>query len=158
MVDFFIDRMVRMTIAEQCKMLDHPFTDEEILARDFATWKAITRNMLLKFPALFIYDTIEECLKEIADEQYFEEKNDVKSMNFMKKKMKVQKEYLDLDIVEVAKRFGLNVKHNKVLCPFHADGDASMVFYPDNHFHCFGCGEHGDVVKFYKRLKETCKT
>jgi putative DNA primase/helicase len=31
------------------------------------------------------------------------------------------------------------------LCPFHAEGSPSFTVFPD-HFHCYGCGEHGDVI------------
>jgi DNA polymerase len=31
---------------------------------------------------------------------------------------------------------------NKVSCPFHDDVEPSCAIYPD-HFHCYGCGEHG---------------
>lgn len=30
-------------------------------------------------------------------------------------------------------------------CPFHADRTPSLKLYGD-HFHCFGCGAHGDVI------------
>lgn len=30
------------------------------------------------------------------------------------------------------------------LCPFHAENSPSFAVY-DDHFHCFGCGQHGDV-------------
>lgn len=49
------------------------------------------------------------------------------------------------------------------LCPFHADRRRpSFVIYPDNTFHCFGCGAHGDSVDFFQKLtgcsfKETVK-
>jgi hypothetical protein len=33
----------------------------------------------------------------------------------------------------------------KICCPFHADSTPSLHVYPD-HFHCFGCGAHGDHV------------
>jgi DNA primase len=29
-------------------------------------------------------------------------------------------------------------------CPFHAERTPSFYVYPD-HYHCFGCGAHGDV-------------
>ncbi len=32
-------------------------------------------------------------------------------------------------------------------CPFHRDSDPSLTIY-DNGFHCFGCGEHGDIIDF----------
>lgn len=37
-------------------------------------------------------------------------------------------------------------------CPFHADNSPSFVVYPDQRFHCFGCGADGDVVDFVMRL------
>lgn len=32
-------------------------------------------------------------------------------------------------------------------CPFHADSSASFAVY-DDHFHCYGCNKHGDVIDF----------
>lgn len=38
------------------------------------------------------------------------------------------------------------------VCPFHDDSKPSMYVYPD-HFHCFSCGAHGDVITYeMKRL------
>src|SRR5207249_3089965 len=32
-------------------------------------------------------------------------------------------------------------------CPFHAgDNTPSLTVYPDGHYHCFGCGAHGDII------------
>jgi hypothetical protein len=33
----------------------------------------------------------------------------------------------------------------KIHCPFHDDGTPSLHVY-DDHFHCYGCGAHGDAV------------
>ncbi len=34
-------------------------------------------------------------------------------------------------------------------CPFHTEKTPSCQLYlEDNHFHCFGCGAHGNVIKF----------
>jgi CHC2 zinc finger/Toprim domain len=33
----------------------------------------------------------------------------------------------------------------KICCPFHEDSTPSLHVYAD-HFHCFGCGAHGDAV------------
>ncbi|APH58123.1 DNA primase [Granulibacter bethesdensis] len=35
----------------------------------------------------------------------------------------------------------------KGCCPFHGEKTPSFYVY-DDHFHCFGCGVHGDVVSF----------
>jgi DNA primase len=35
----------------------------------------------------------------------------------------------------------------KACCPFHGEKTPSFYVY-DDHFHCFGCGEHGDAITF----------
>lgn len=38
----------------------------------------------------------------------------------------------------------------KGLCPFHEEKSPSfMVRRGDSHYHCFGCGAHGDAIAFY---------
>src|SRR5262249_61021885 len=39
---------------------------------------------------------------------------------------------------------------HKAQSPFHADDPPSLQFYHD-HFHCFGCGEHGDRIDWLSR-------
>jgi DNA primase len=35
------------------------------------------------------------------------------------------------------------------LCPFHSEKkQGSFTVYPDDHFHCFGCGVTGDIINF----------
>ena len=46
--------------------------------------------------------------------------------------------------IEAAKRYG-TVKHSFMRCPVLADRTPSLKLYGD-HIHCFGCGEHGDVI------------
>ena len=51
-----------------------------------------------------------------------------------------------------AERFGLEVNNaGMVRCPFHDDHTPSMKLY-DDHFYCFGCGRHGDVVDLTAEL------
>ena len=38
-------------------------------------------------------------------------------------------------------------------CPLHGEKNPSLFIYEDNHFHCFGCQEHGDVIDFVQKLK-----
>ena len=35
----------------------------------------------------------------------------------------------------------------KTCCPFHGEKTASFYVY-DDHYHCFGCGAHGDAITF----------
>lgn len=39
------------------------------------------------------------------------------------------------------------------LCPFHEERTPSFFIFPDNHYHCYGCGAHGDSISFVMRLK-----
>ncbi len=39
----------------------------------------------------------------------------------------------------------------KCACPFHNEKSPSMVLY-DDHYHCFGCGAHGDIVTFTMQM------
>ena len=37
------------------------------------------------------------------------------------------------------------------LCPFHNDRHPSL-YISDDHYHCFACGEHGDVIDLTAKL------
>ena len=51
-----------------------------------------------------------------------------------------------------AERYGLEVTFSDMVrCPFHEDHTPSMKLYED-HFFCFGCGKHGDVVTLVSEL------
>lgn len=46
---------------------------------------------------------------------------------------------------EAAEHYGLTVnRYGMALCPFHDDHNPSMKL--DDRFHCFCCGEDGDVI------------
>ena len=40
----------------------------------------------------------------------------------------------------------------KTSCPFHEDPTPSLQIYPD-HWHCFGCQEHGDRIDWLVRVE-----
>ncbi len=53
-----------------------------------------------------------------------------------------------------------------IRCPYHKERTASFNLYPDNSFHCFGCGKNGkgaiDFISFMgysvgETLKELAK-
>jgi len=46
---------------------------------------------------------------------------------------------------------------NKVSCPFHDDVEPSCTIYPD-HFHCYGCGEHGSRLDWLTRAERMTVT
>lgn len=58
----------------------------------------------------------------------------------------------EIDIRQVARDLGFEiVQSRRMNCPFHVEDSPSLVFYPppQNEFHCFGCGKHGDVINLY---------
>ncbi len=59
---------------------------------------------------------------------------------------------MGVSMTEATERYGVEVGRNgKALCPFHNDRHPSL-FVADDHYHCFACGEHGDVIDFVAKL------
>lgn len=53
---------------------------------------------------------------------------------------------------DAARQYGLAVEnHGMVCCPYHDDRHPSMKLY-DDHFYCFACGAHGDVIDLTTKL------
>lgn len=57
-----------------------------------------------------------------------------------------------IDLVEVLSPY-IQLKRAgavyKALCPFHEEKSPSFMIKPgDSHYHCFGCGAHGDAIQF----------
>ncbi len=59
-----------------------------------------------------------------------------------------------VDIADIIGRY-IELKKDgreyKACCPFHEDKTPSLTVYEKNgvgHYHCFGCGAHGDVIDF----------
>ena len=53
---------------------------------------------------------------------------------------------------EAAERYGVEVnRYSMALCPFHNDRHPSL-YVADDHYYCFACGEHGDVIDFAAKL------
>jgi DNA primase len=63
------------------------------------------------------------------------------------------------NIVEIIKRY-VELKRAgtgswKGLCPFHSEKTPSFhVHEPRQFFHCFGCGEKGDVITFLRKIEQ----
>lgn len=57
-----------------------------------------------------------------------------------------------VNLREAAQLYGIEVnRYGKALCPFHNDQHPSL-YIADDHYYCFACGEHGDVIDFVSRL------
>ena len=61
-----------------------------------------------------------------------------------------------ISAADVARREGLSL-HRKgakewACCPLHGEKTASLCFYEDGRWYCFGCHQHGDAVDLYAAL------
>lgn len=53
---------------------------------------------------------------------------------------------------EATERYGVEVNHyGMARCPFHNDRHPNL-YVADDHYYCFACGEHGDVIDFAAKL------
>ena len=58
----------------------------------------------------------------------------------------------NINLREAAELYGIDVnRYGKALCPFHNDRHPSL-YVADDHYYCFACGEHGDVIAFVGKL------
>ena len=60
-------------------------------------------------------------------------------------------------MAELISSYGIQVKHAgssmKACCPFHHEKTPSFNINPNRGFyHCFGCGESGDAIKFVQKM------
>jgi len=57
-----------------------------------------------------------------------------------------------IDVPTAARQYGIEIRRgNMVLCPFHSERSPSCKLYEKN-YHCFSCGEHGDVIGLVQKL------
>lgn len=57
-----------------------------------------------------------------------------------------------VDVPTAARHYGVEVhRGNMALCPFHRERHPSCKLYAD-HYYCFGCQAHGDVIKLVQEL------
>ena len=57
-----------------------------------------------------------------------------------------------VDLRDLVRYYGLDLNRGGfACCPFHNERNPSFKVYED-HYHCFGCGEHGDHVDFVQKL------
>ena len=58
-------------------------------------------------------------------------------------------------IVDVLNYYGLNLNHNKCLCPFHNDNNPSLVVNPKKNIAtCFACGTGGNAISFVQKYEK----
>lgn len=57
---------------------------------------------------------------------------------------------------EAAQRLGISLTRKGsrywACCPIHGERTASLCFFPDGHFYCFGCHASGSTVDLYQKV------
>ena len=163
MADLFVDRQaLNYLIRKTCE------NPEKYLSSDKEVWFNLTKCMLRNYNVAQVYGMIEQAIEEVADEQWIEHKypkgfhnedwvfpKRKKVVKFNLKHSRIRKQINDnLKITDVAKSYGLIIKNEKALCPFHEDKEPSLSFSDaKNVFNCFGCGAKGDVIEFIRRCE-----
>lgn len=61
-----------------------------------------------------------------------------------------------VDLPTLMREYGITLERygptrQRGLCPFHHEQTPSFIVYEDAHYHCFGCGVHGDAITFLRR-------
>lgn len=57
-----------------------------------------------------------------------------------------------IDIRTALERYGMAFNaHGEALCPFHREKTASFKIKDRRYWHCFGCGESGELIKFVRK-------
>jgi len=130
---------------------------EDLTNLQFKEWIRLTRLMFLNIPAIFIYNEMDKICYDIANKQW----TNFRVPNLNKENIKVSKDTSTIllkdkiKITDIAKKYGIKVKNNKALCPFHEDKDPSLSLSNEKGlFHCFGCNTSGDIIKFIQMLEE----
>ena len=156
MTDFFMDKLVERVIRDICDGNDKLKLDINFLER----WKALTRLMFLNYSAMEVYQYLDAVCADVAQDQWsnFElpPQGMRRQMNQIFKKANLKFIHEKIRISQLAQELGFRLTgRSKILCPFHDDHDPSMILNDDrNTFRCFGCGARGDIVEFYRRIKE----
>ncbi len=149
----YSDNLVFSTVKSFLRLMDKPpnnlFNNELRLKNDFYR---VSRLMISNFgvskTAQVLYNAIEDLAEDKLPEGWeLPKEEETISINFNSRD--------DTPILEVAEKYGLKIKKNKSVCPFHGDSNPSLVFYIEtNSFFCFGCRVGGDVLTFVQRMEE----
>ena len=69
---------------------------------------------------------------------------------YSKKSLELLREKIDLvEVVSSYVQMKSAGSSYKGLCPFHDEKTPSFVIQKgESHYHCFGCGAHGDAIAF----------
>jgi len=89
---------------------------------------------------------INEELKKLSLYQKFFTSDNSWEEKFLQAK---ERRILDLYPFKRLRRIG---NRYLALCPFHEEKTGSFWVFPENRFHCFGCGADGDAIDFVSKI------
>lgn len=91
--------------------------------------------------------------KALSDEvvEFIDDSNQQQNKQVNKETIDLIKDRVNLvDLVEKYVNLKKNGSRHVGLCPFHEEKTPSF-YVKANHYHCYGCNEHGDVFDFLQR-------
>lgn len=146
-MDFRADLALRKVIDSLC---DKNYKPNNI---ELTNWKHITEQMIRKKGLMFVLNCVMNSGEEISDKDFLyefkEEEIKDKPINKVKSNKLLEKLNNEISIIDLATKYGFEIKKNKSICKFHGDSDPSLVFYPNtNSFFCFGCRVGGNIINF----------
>lgn len=149
-MDFNADKFLIKVIDDLCDKDYKPTIPE------WRYWKFLTERMLRWMSVEEVVNNVLKIVNIISDKDWVNEyPKEIFKEEPKESKKKVYGKLKFLDIIETAKKYGLEVRNNKCICPFHSDTDPSLVFYPEtNSYFCFGCRDGGNVLKFIKKMED----
>jgi len=57
-----------------------------------------------------------------------------------------------INLIDVVHHYGVRLNRGRFAnCLYHPDRTPSMKMYSD-HFHCYGCGKHGDIITLTEKI------
>ena len=162
-MDFNADAHARKVLRELCDTWGQPQKEE------YGYWKHITKKLLRNKSMKEVIEMVLNVSEDINDKDFIYEfypeqeiKKQEKTISpggvIIKSNPFSQYLYENVKITDIAKKYGLKVKRNKCICPFHDDTDPSMSFNDKlNVFYCFGCHAKGNILTFVNKMEELKK-
>ena len=144
--------LVEKDFVDELKEIDVPRSHWQML------WSAHWQYTLKHGFAKHVWRKLEAKAKEVSNLQ--EAVRVIKSMNQPERKGKITDQMIqDARDYPIDSLVGSKVikagKNRKVNCPVHGEKTPSFIIYPDNSFHCFGCGFHGNnAVDFIMKVEQ----
>jgi len=122
---------------------------------------ALARLIIINWDAATAFNLVELASEDLADKKKYKwlGKEMETTGPGIKVEIKIDPSAIllkdKIKITDLAKQYGLKVKGNKAVCPFHDDKDPSLSLNNKKGvFHCFGCNVKGDIVTFVRMLED----